>query len=119
MKPDEQEILWIMEQYHITLSKIKELEEIGRISENMRIDYEIKFEELFVRAMKILFDIGYGMVFTIDNFMAEVYSGCISDYDGRGIFYDKNGNKGEYIICDIKWIKNNCKDYDFIVWFNK
>ena len=119
MEPNEQEILCIMDQYHIALNSLKELEEMEIISESIRIDKEIELEELYTNAMKILFYIGYGMVFTINNFIAEVGSGCISNYDGHGIICDENGNEGEEVTCDVEWLRNNCAGYKYVIWFNK
>lgn len=105
MMPDKYEILNIMEAYHMA-------------KEN-KINTEEEIENLFSDAMKILFTQGYGMIYTIDDFLSCVDSGFFIDYDGIGKFCRRDGTIGPIISCNIKWLSQNRSDYDFVIWYNK
>lgn len=82
-------------------------------------------EKLLERAKELQKAQGYGEVFLIDDFIEEVKNGNFINYDGIGFFGDWNGevHRGLYnkdrINCNVKWLKENRKDYLFIFWYNK
>lgn len=76
-------------------------------------------EELYAQAIRLQCNEDYGYIITIDDFIEDVRHGSFVDYDGSGVFLDWEGNRQEYICCDIEWLQQNKKDYHFIKWFNK
>lgn len=63
---------------------------------------------------------GFGICFSIDDFISSVKDGFFIDYDGTGYFVDKEGKKLSRIHCDSKWLENNTPADAFgIMWYNK
>ena len=62
----------------------------------------------------------YGTIFPISEFIYDVKSDSITDYDGFGYFINKDGNYISSIICNFDWLNKNIpKEAKYVVWFNK
>lgn len=66
-------------------------------------------------------DKDYGSVFSIEEFRELVVSGCITDYDGFGEYYDDNlkaPNPNAPVDLDEIEDGTHPKQYHFVVWYN-
>ena len=102
------EITMIIEHYN---EKMKGLDSFSEEAEEI--------QELYAQALRIQCGEDCGYIMTVDDFIEEVRIGSFVDYDGSGVFADWEGNRKEYIRCDVNWLQENRKDYPFVKWFNK
>ena len=74
----------------------------------------------YAKALIINAQIGYGLVFVIEDFIEDVRAGGFIDYDGQGEALDKDGNRMGYISCNVRdlqgWQKKGAR---YVAWFNK
>lgn len=82
-------------------------------------DEEDKISILYANAMQLLFKIGFGDIFIVDDFIRIVESGGFTDYDGHGYFITNDGTEKRCIHCDADWLRRNRDIYAFIAWYNK
>lgn len=77
--------------------------------------------ENIAEAVNIIQKRKYGDCFLISDFIKCVKSGSFTNYDGFGIFIDKEGNEIHTILnVDYYWVKNNQpKNAKYVLWFNK
>ena len=82
-------------------------------------DEQRAIETEYANCMKILFKNGCGDVYTFDDFISLVDSGCYTDYDGIGYIVDENGKEIKPIECETTWLKRRKKKSHYIIWYNK
>ena len=77
-------------------------------------------KELYTKAILINTQIGYGIVYVLDDFIHMVDSGYFIDYDGCGDALDINGEEICSIRCDVNFLQSlKNKGCEFIAWYNK
>ena len=78
--------------------------------------YTIPYNELMI--LKPLDNFDRECLIPIEEFMEEVRTGCITDYDGSGNYSD-----GEYRYGRVDFhpgfLKNAAKKYKYVCWYNK
>lgn len=109
MIPDNWSITLIMDAYAEDKAKLQK--DYGKEADEL--------EALYCAAMKILFKQGFGDVFTVDHFIANVECGGFIDYDGTGYFATMEGEEKQQISCDMNWLQSHRADYPFIIWYNR
>lgn len=108
------EIMRIIDYYH---TAIKNIAEEGGGYKDMEMKYE-EAEEKYAQALRIQCNPDhYGYIMTREDFIEAVDSGSFIDYDGHGYFLNWDGEKQDYVHCDVKYLQQF--DYPFVEWFNK
>ena len=115
-RPDDWDILSIMDGYMNDVNKVYADSDTRNCD---KWNAKEKLGEIYAQAIRILFNRGFGDIMTVDNFIKDVEEGYFIDYDGQGYFCDMEGEKHECITCDVDWLKENRKDYPFIIWYNR
>lgn len=81
-------------------------------------EYE-KYEELYAQAIRLQCSCDYGHIYTIDDFIKAVSELLLINYDGVGYFMTIDGDKADYVNCNVDWLNDNKKDYPYVIWYNK
>lgn len=64
-------------------------------------------------------EIGYGKVYTLEEFCHEVDEGCIIDYDGVGYFHDGENITNVSVWDDSIDPKYVWSHYPYVIWYNR
>ncbi len=56
---------------------------------------------------------------TWEEFVDEVKSGCLIDYDGFGKYVDKYGNETNITVVPSDYYRLRLKKYPHINWYNR
>ena len=79
-----------------------------------------RLKELYSQAIILNVKYGYGLFYPIDDFIEDVTSGGIVDYDGIGYLLDSNGDKIGPSRCNVKFLEDaKSNGTVYVAWFNK
>ena len=81
---------------------------------------EQQLKDLYAKAIIMNVQRGYGLYYTIDDFIDEVRNGSYIDYDGAGYVLDGAGNEIARVRCNVGYLENaKANGGVFVSWFNK
>ena len=106
-RPSKEELANLKWQFGVTL---------GHFTESKDIDKNAKY----TRALIYNAQIGYGLVYVIEDFIEAVRSGYFIDSDGMAEALDKDGKEISSAYCNVKSLQQlKEQGCEYIAWFNK
>ena len=82
--------------------------------------YDAKnINKLYSRAIQLQAEKGWRFIMPSHMFYNWVSDGSFIDYDGHGYFLNWDGERQDYVRCNIDWLEDKIEQYPFVAWFNK